>query len=75
MLAQSTSPRQATLDRGLMVATIQLAITVGAGLGGMLFDSAGGPIDFLASAGVLVLASVAALVNGRLSYGLVEKRT
>ena len=43
-----------------MVAIIQLGITVGAATGGMVFDSLGGSITFLSSAGILALSGLVA---------------
>jgi predicted MFS family arabinose efflux permease len=45
-----------------MVATIQLAITLGAGVGGMVFDSYGLPATFGLSASVLALAALLAFL-------------
>jgi len=54
-----TLPEDAEVGGGLMVATIQLAVTLGAGLGGALFDEVGwwSPFAF----GVLLLAGSAIL--------------
>jgi len=57
-----TLPKDAEAGGGLMVAIVQLAITLGATLGGLLFDFAGHQATFAMSAGLLVLAS---LVAGR----------
>ncbi len=48
-----TLPEDAEAGGGLMVAVIQLAITLGAAGGGMLFDAAGYQAAFLASAALL----------------------
>ena len=48
-----------------MVAVIQLAIALGSTVGGLLFDSTGHQGTFLASAAVLVLASLLALAAAR----------
>ncbi len=45
---------------GLQVATIQLAITIGASIGGILFDQAGWQTTFLSAALLLVASSIAA---------------
>lgn len=63
-LAQ-TLPRDAEAGGGLMVAVVQLAIMLGATLGGMLFDASGYRATFHLSAGLLVLAAVAALLAAR----------
>jgi predicted MFS family arabinose efflux permease len=55
-----TLPRDAEAGGGLMVAVIQLAITLGATLGGVLFDAAGYHATFSMSAVLLVLASLVA---------------
>ena len=55
-----TLPEDAEAGGGLMVAIIQLGITVGAATGGMVFDSLGGSITFLSSAGILVLSGLVA---------------
>jgi predicted MFS family arabinose efflux permease len=59
-----TLPRDAEAGGGLMVAAIQLAITVGASLGGVLFDRSGYPSTFVVSA---VLLGVGALLAIRAS--------
>src|SRR5215218_3248226 len=53
-------PDDAEAGGGLMVAVIQLAIAIGATAGGVVFDSSGASATFLTSAGILVLAGVAA---------------
>jgi predicted MFS family arabinose efflux permease len=57
-----TLPQDAEAGGGLLVAIIQLAIMVGATLGGVLFDMSGYRATFGMSAALLVLAAVAALV-------------
>ncbi|MDJ0276217.1 MFS transporter [Sphingomonas sp. 2R-10] len=64
-----TVPDEAEAGGGLMVAIVQLAITVGATMGGIVFDSAGPRAEFLASAGLLAVAAVAALAMGRAHRG------
>lgn len=55
-------PDDAEAGGGLLVAVVQLAITLGAAGGGLLFDAGGYRITFLASAALLVAAGgVAAL--------------
>ncbi|MCA4135410.1 MFS transporter [Arthrobacter sp. M4] len=58
-------PHNAEAGGGLMVAVVQTSIALGSTLGGLLFDSTGHRGTFLASAAVLVLASVLALVTAR----------
>ena len=48
-----------------MVAIVQLAITLGATMGGIVFDAAGPRAEFLASAGLLAIAALAAVAIGR----------
>jgi len=55
-----TLPNDAEAGGGLMVAIIQLGITVGATVGGVVFDSRGGKVTFLCSAGILVLSGLVA---------------
>lgn len=59
-------PGDAEAGGGLMVAIVQLAITLGATFGGLVFDAAGPAPEFLASAGLLVLAALAAMAVARL---------
>jgi len=58
-------PDDAEAGGGLMVAVIQLAIAIGATAGGVVFDSSGPNATFLTSAGILVLAGVAAFATSR----------
>jgi len=60
-----TLPDDAETGGGLMVAVVQLAIASGATVGGILFDSDGYQATFGASAAVLVVAAIAALMAGR----------
>ncbi|WP_440088736.1 MFS transporter [Pseudomonas fragariae (ex Marin et al. 2024)] len=65
-----TLPDDAEAGGGLMVATIQMAITVGAGAGGELFDRLGGWSPFVFGAVVLAGSAVfawAAMRNARFS--------
>ena len=55
-----TLPNDAEAGGGLMVAIIQLGITIGATVGGVVFDSLGGSITFLSSAGILALSGLVA---------------
>ena len=52
---------------GLMVAVIQVAITAGATVGGLLYDGGGYRVTFLASAVLLLLAGTLAFVASRVS--------
>jgi len=63
-LAQ-TLPDDAEAGGGLMVAVVQLAIMLGATLGGLLFDASGYRATFYLSAGLLVAAAVVALLAAR----------
>ncbi|RYZ15380.1 MAG: MFS transporter, partial [Myxococcaceae bacterium] len=56
-----TLPRDAEAGGGLMVAAIQLAITVGASLGGLLFDRSGYRSTFAVSAVLLGGAALLAI--------------
>jgi predicted MFS family arabinose efflux permease len=60
-----TLPDDAEAGGGLMVATIQLAITLGASAGGIAFDTSGHEATFALSAIVLVLAGLLAFLAGR----------
>ncbi|WP_332879362.1 MFS transporter [Massilia sp. S19_KUP03_FR1] len=63
-----TLPDDAEAGGGLMVAVVQLAITAGAGLGGVLFDAMGYRATFGLSAAILLLAAAlafAAAMAGR----------
>ena len=60
-----TLPHDAEAGGGLMVAAIQLAITAGASLGGLLFDRGGHQGTFLASAALLGAAALTALRASR----------
>jgi predicted MFS family arabinose efflux permease len=60
-----TLPDDAEAGGGLMVAAIQLAITAGASLGGVLFDLGGHPSTFLASAVLLGAAALTAFAASR----------
>ncbi|HEX8126067.1 MAG TPA: MFS transporter [Allosphingosinicella sp.] len=60
-----TLPNDAEAGGGLMVAVVQLAITLGAAGGGLLFDLAGHQATFLVSAGLLGAAAVLGLLSTR----------
>lgn len=59
------APDQAEAGGGLMVAVVQLAITLGATVGGIVYDASGAIVEFRASAVVLVLAALLAALAGR----------
>jgi predicted MFS family arabinose efflux permease len=61
-----TLPEDAEAGGGLMVATIQLGITLGASVGGLLFDLHGYRSTFGASAAMLSASAVLALLSWRL---------
>jgi predicted MFS family arabinose efflux permease len=65
-LAQ-TLPGDAEAGGGLMVAVIQVAITAGATVGGLLYDGGGYRVTFLASAVLLLLAGALAFLASRVS--------
>lgn len=60
-----TLPDDAEAGGGLMVAAIQLAITLGASIGGYLFDARGVEATFTVSAMILCAAAVAAFLAAR----------
>jgi len=60
-----TAPDDAESAGGLMVAIIQLAITLGAIVGGLLFDASGHVSTFAVAALVLVLAALGARLTAR----------
>jgi predicted MFS family arabinose efflux permease len=62
-----TLPDDAEAGGGLMVAVIQLAITLGATLGGVLFDSSGYRSTFGLSAGLLLVGALMAVVTSRMT--------
>ena len=61
-----TLPHNAEAGGGLMVAIIQLAITLGATVGGLLFDASGYQSTFVVSAALLLVASFLALWTSRI---------
>jgi predicted MFS family arabinose efflux permease len=58
-------PDDAEAGGGMLVAVVQLAITAGAAGGGLLFDAGGHRATFLASAAVLAVAALLAVLDGR----------
>ena len=61
-----TLPQDAEAGGGLMVAIIQLAITLGATIGGLLFDWQGYQATFILSALILVVSAVSVLITQRI---------
>ncbi|MBD8680097.1 MFS transporter [Sphingomonas sp. CFBP 13720] len=61
-----TAPDEAEAGGGLMVAIVQLAITLGATIGGIVFDTAGAVPEFLTSGALLALAALAAFAVARM---------
>jgi predicted MFS family arabinose efflux permease len=70
-----TLPDEAEAGGGLMVAVMQLAITLGAGVGGLIFDYSGYKNTFLFSAVILVAATIAAFITWRLHRRLISQST
>jgi len=60
-----TLPHDAEAGGGLMVAIVQLAITLGAMMGGLLFDLSGYQATFGASAVLFVIAAVLVVMTSR----------
>lgn len=60
-----TLPEDAEAGGGLMVAVVQLAITLGATVGGVVYDTIGAAPEFLSSAALLAIAAIAALAVAR----------
>lgn len=61
-------PHEAETGGGLMVAIIQLAITLGAAFGGLLFDIYGFEITFVFSAIILAIATLMASITAFYTY-------
>ncbi len=68
-----TLPGDAEAAGGLMVAIVQLAITLGAGGGGLLFDAFGHRATFLAAALLLVGSAVLGWAGSHSSHRLATK--
>lgn len=66
-------PEEAEAGGGLMVAVVQLAITLGAAFGGMLFDAWGYQATFLASAALLMSSSLVAVLAARSSQAAIDR--
>lgn len=62
-----TLPNDSEAGGGLMVAVVQLAIGLGAGVGGLIFDRAGYQATFGASAAALLVAAALAWLASRAS--------
>ena len=60
-----TFPQNAEAGGGLMVAMVQLSIALGSTLGGLLFDHHGYQSTFLASAAMLIIATVLIFLTSR----------
>lgn len=60
-----TVPDQAETAGGLLVAAVQLAISIGAAGGGMIFDASGAQAVFAAASAVLLVAALIILVSVR----------
>lgn len=69
-----TLPRDAEAGGGLMVAIVQLAITLGAVVGGLLFDTSGHRATFGASAVLLALAALLASLTSRAGIASMRRR-
>lgn len=63
-----TLPHEAEAGGGLMVAIVQLAITLGASIGGMFFDIYGYEITFVFSAIILAIATIMASITAFYTY-------
>lgn len=61
-----TLPHDAEAGGGLMVAVVQIAITSGAGLGGVLYDTSGYMATFAASSAICLVAAGLSALTGRL---------
>ncbi|HEU0099778.1 MAG TPA: MFS transporter [Allosphingosinicella sp.] len=68
-----TLPRDAEAGGGLMVAAIQLAITLGASAGGLLFDAGGHRAAFAASALLFCASASAAFLGSRAARARAER--
>ncbi|EOZ9391052.1 MFS transporter [Enterobacter cancerogenus] len=60
-----TFPQNAEAGGGLMVAMVQLSIALGSTVGGLLFDHHGYQSTFLASAAILIIATVLIFLTSR----------
>ncbi|MBB6402526.1 DHA1 family purine ribonucleoside efflux pump-like MFS transporter [Methanococcus maripaludis] len=69
-----TLPTRAEAGGGLMVAIIQLAITLGAAFGGVFFDTSGYKITFMFSALILGIATIMACITGFHVYRVAKNK-
>lgn len=63
-----TLPHEAEAGGGLMVAIIQLAITMGASIGGLFFDTFGYQTTFLFAGGCLACSMLMAVLTSRINH-------
>ena len=66
-------PGAAEAGGGLMVAVVQLAITMGAAVGGLLFDRWGYQATFLTSAALLISSALIAILAARTSPAITDR--
>ncbi|MBA2869421.1 MFS transporter [Methanococcus maripaludis] len=69
-----TLPTRAEAGGGLMVAIIQLAITLGAAFGGVFFDTSGYKSTFMFSALILGIATIMACITGFHGYRVAKNK-
>ncbi|MDK2928558.1 MAG: hypothetical protein PWP73_144 [Methanococcus sp.] len=69
-----TLPTRAEAGGGLMVAIIQLAITLGAAFGGVFFDTSGYKSTFMFSALILGIATIMACITGFHVYRVAKNK-
>lgn len=67
-----TLPEEAEAGGGLMVAVMQLAITMGAGIGGLIFDYGGYKNTFVFSAVILIAATITTFLTWRVNRRLIS---
>ncbi|END1364190.1 MFS transporter [Salmonella enterica subsp. enterica] len=67
-----TFPQNAEAGGGLMVAMVQLSIALGSTVGGLLFDHHGYQSTFLASAAMLIIATVLIFLTSRADTSAAE---
>jgi predicted MFS family arabinose efflux permease len=68
-----TLPDDAEAGGGLIVAVVQLAITLGAVVGGLLYDASGYRATFGASAALLAIAAILAFMTARIDRRRADK--
>ena len=66
----NVAPNDMEQGGGLMVAVIQLAITLGAGIGGVLYDHHGYKTTFSTSAFILLCAAALSFIAYRMRYSV-----